>query len=366
MKRTIGIFLTALFIMFSFTGCTAVGEKSASLLTVYIATAVISLLTTAVYFCLVHKKDIWFILLLASVFVVNSGYLALAVSKNLEEALLANRISYLGSVFLPMSMLLIIIEACRINYRKWFPAFLAVTGIAVFLIAASPGYLDIYYKEMSLEFINGVTVINKVYGPWHIVYLFYLLIYFASMIICIIYASAKKKIPSNKHAIVLALSVLVNIGVWFIEQLVKIDFEFLSVSYIISELFLIGLYLMLQESPVTEKKEIATEVITETAGPEVQTETEAPVSDKTDTSENKENDFTAQYEYFLSQIQSLTPTERTIYDFYLSGKTTKEIMATLNIKENTLKYHNKNIYGKLGVSSRKQLLEFARDIKSNE
>ena len=42
---------------------------------------------------------------------------------------------------------------------------------------------------------------------------------------------------------------------------------------------------------------------------------------------------------------------------------TKEIMNSLNIKENTLKYHNRNIYGKLGVSSRKQLMEIAAALK---
>ena len=37
-----------------------------------------------------------------------------------------------------------------------------------------------------------------------------------------------------------------------------------------------------------------------------------------------------------------------------------EILAELNIKENTLKFHNKNLYGKLGVTSRKQLMEVYR------
>ena len=40
---------------------------------------------------------------------------------------------------------------------------------------------------------------------------------------------------------------------------------------------------------------------------------------------------------------------------------TKEVLAELDIKENTLKFHNKNIYGKLGVSSRKQLVSLAED-----
>jgi len=41
-------------------------------------------------------------------------------------------------------------------------------------------------------------------------------------------------------------------------------------------------------------------------------------------------------------------------------------MAELNIKENTLKFHNKNIYGKLGVSSRKELKERYKHLEQNE
>lgn len=65
------------------------------------------------------------------------------------------------------------------------------------------------------------------------------------------------------------------------------------------------------------------------------------------------------YEFFLSNLSRLTPTEYKIYELYLSGKAAKDIVEILGIKENTLKFHNKNIYSKLGISSRKQLLRFA-------
>lgn len=65
------------------------------------------------------------------------------------------------------------------------------------------------------------------------------------------------------------------------------------------------------------------------------------------------------YEFFLCNLSTLTPAEYKIYELYLSGKTAKEIIDILGITENTLKYHNKNIYSKLGISSRKQLLRFA-------
>ncbi len=77
------------------------------------------------------------------------------------------------------------------------------------------------------------------------------------------------------------------------------------------------------------------------------------------TEEQKKKIVLEDYDYFICNLKTLTPTESRIYELYLEGKTAQEIAAILGIQENTMKYHNKNIYGKLGVSSRKQLLRFA-------
>ena len=65
------------------------------------------------------------------------------------------------------------------------------------------------------------------------------------------------------------------------------------------------------------------------------------------------------YEYFKQSINQLTKTERTVFEMYLEGKKSDDITAALNIKPSTLKYHNHNIYEKLGVTSRKQLIQLA-------
>lgn len=67
----------------------------------------------------------------------------------------------------------------------------------------------------------------------------------------------------------------------------------------------------------------------------------------------------ADYDYFLAGLQTLTEAERNLFEHYLSGKSVKEILALTGIKESTLKYHNHNLLGKLGVSSRKQMLRYA-------
>ncbi len=371
MKKKFISIVELLIMLFTFSGCSRIGDKTASLAVVYIVTSILALILLAGYCFMIRKKDPWFLLLFSAVFVVNIGYMTLAISATLEEALLANRIAYLGSVFLPLSMFMIIINTCKIRYKKWLPAILFTVSSFVFLVAASPGYLDIYYKSVTLQTVNGVTVLDKVYGPWHSLYLYYLLVYFTAMIVTIVYATVKKKIESNIHAVILAIAVFVNIGVWLLEQIVKIDFEFLSVSYIVSELFLLGLYLLLQENGVLSSLTIKPDPKSSndtTLNSEAEDVPE-PTQDSDSTQpklggqiNNTEDDFHIKCKYLSSKLCTLTPTEREIYSLYLKGKSTKEIMTELSIKENTLKYHNKNIYSKLGVSSRKELLKIATAI----
>lgn len=361
MKKILTLPTACLFLLLSLTGCGPIGEKTASLSVVYIATALISFIILTAYCCIIKKRDLWFLLLFSMISVVNLGYLALSVSTTLEEALLANRISYLGSVFLPFSMLFIVLNVCRYKYRKWLPIILGTVSIIMFFIAASPGYSDIYYREVTLSTVNGVTVLEKIYGPWHPLYLFYLIFYFGATVVCTSYATVKKKISSVHQAVVVNIAVTVNIGVWLIEQLVKIDFEFLSLSYIISEMFLLSLCFMIQD----EKKKLSSEVRAEAEAVTDVTEAAPEELSAEDKTEVRDEAFLLQCEFFASQLKTLTPTEKTIFGLYLEGKSSKEIMEELNIKENTLKYHNKNIYSKLGVSSRKQMLELASELKIN-
>lgn len=348
MKKSISCLILSLLTVFTLSGSSSVEGKTESLLGVYIATTIISLLVLVSYFIFIKKRNLWFILLFASIFIVNVGYLTIAISTTLEEALLANRIAYLGSVFLPMSMLMIIINDTNINYKKPLPFILLGIGIAIFLIAATPGYYNIYYKEVTLITINGVSALSKVYGPWHISYLLYLFAYFGAMVTIVTFSAIKKTTTSIVHSVILAFAVVVNIGVWLLEQFIKIDFEVLSISYIISEIFLFGLNLIIEDEE--RKKNIGVDKA-------------KPITPNTpDISENinlKDTDAEFQQRLFLDGISALTPTERIIFDLYIAGNGTKDVLQKLNIKENTLKYHNKNIYGKLCVSSRKQLLELA-------
>ena len=358
-KKHISIAGLLLALLISLSGCSQVGSKSANMSAVYIATSVLSLALLLGYCFFVKKKEPWFLVLFSAVAVVNIGYLCLSLSNSLEEALLANRISYLGSVFLPVSMLMTILKTCKIKLKKWVVAVILGVSAVVFLIAASPGYLDIYYKEVSLITVDGVSMLEKVYGPLHSIYLYYLLFHFSAMIGVVIFARITKRIESSAYAMIILCSVMTNIGVWLMEQLVDIDFEFLSVSYIVSELFLLGVSFLVQENSILNSLVISTQTFKD------EKEAHATAS-SVDNADEKSPEVTHAeeikelYEYLTSKLYTLTPTETEIYKLYLDGFKTKDVMAKLQITENTVKYHNKNIYSKLGVSSRKQLLEVAK------
>ncbi|MBR5515440.1 MAG: hypothetical protein IKU52_04480 [Clostridia bacterium] len=346
MKKT-KLSAVLLAVLFLLSACNSIGDKSADLSMVYIITAVFSFVLLVAYFFTPKKKDLWFVTLLVSVFVVNIGYLVISLSYNLETALIANTLAYFGSVFLPLSMLFIILNTCQIVLCKWQKILLIVITVSVFLLAASPiAGIKLYYEEVSWVEIGGVGMLEKVYGVLHPVYLVYLLLYFTVMTASIVYAFSKKKLDSPVYGVILLVSVFLNIGIWLLEQLVKIDFELLSVSYIITEIFLLALNFILWE---TEQKKTLVSI----------KETEAANDESKDGSDAL---FVEKCSYLESQLSSLTPTETNIYHLYIEGRSTKEVLEILNIKENTLKYHNKNIYSKLGVSSRKELLKIASSL----
>ena len=70
------------------------------------------------------------------------------------------------------------------------------------------------------------------------------------------------------------------------------------------------------------------------------------------------------FQTFVAGIPGLTKTERRIFDGYAAGLRSREIVEQLDIKDSTLRFHNKNIYEKLGVSSLKQLLQFMTILNS--
>ena len=78
----------------------------------------ISLCMVGICVALDKKRDIYLLLVFVSVSVCNLGYFMISVSPSLNSALNSNRISYLGSVFLPFFLLMMVMRFCGIKRKK--------------------------------------------------------------------------------------------------------------------------------------------------------------------------------------------------------------------------------------------------------
>ncbi len=217
--------------------------------------ACLSLIMVGLCVLLDKKRDVWLLLVFVSVSLCNLGYFMLSISKDLGDALNSNRISYLGSVFLPFFLLMMVFRFCGIQRRKVLTGILIIIGIIILAITNSPGILPVYYSTVDISFVDGYTKLIREYGPLHSLYYVYLIGYMLAMILVALYSVKKGKIKSRVHTVLLLGSVFCNITIWLAEQFLPRGFEWLSVSYIITECLILAIYRSMQQQGILNQKE---------------------------------------------------------------------------------------------------------------
>lgn len=308
----------------------------------------ISFILLIVYFIIDKKREKWLMCVFISVLVCNTGYFMLSISRNLNLALISNSIAYIGNIFLPFFMLMLILEICNIKHSKILTFSLLAVGLVMIFITTSGGYLPIYYKEVTLQVIEGGALLIKDYGVLHSLYYVYLFGYMIAMISIIIYAIIKKKITSKMHAIFLSIIVLGNILVWFIEQFIENHFEFLCISYIINEGLLLFLYEMLREYEFIKVNKKDENIITNV---------DMSVLDLT----NKLSEEQVALVFTNWQaLNILTNREKEILKHILLGQRRKEIAVNLYLSESAVRKYTTSIFRKLEVNNRTELCKKAK------
>ena len=319
--------------------------KTGDLTILYGAVAVLSVLLLAAYFLWEKKREKNFLFLLGCVSAANVGYFLLAVAGSLAFAKAANVISYFGSAYAVLAMMFIIADVCRMERSRLLRYALIGISTAAFLLAASGDWLGLYYTSVSIKTVNGMTRLVKDYGPLHILYTVYLLGYILGMVGIIQYAWKKQKLTSPKYTMLLMMAVLLNLGVWAVEQAIDIDFEFLSVSYIVTEIFLLLLYGVLRDFGLVQPggSLLSVQMLTQLYTRQIEPAKLPP-------------DMEELFRAFADKVGTLSSAERRILDYYIEGHDPAEIPDLAFISIHTVKKHNRSIYQKLEVASRDELM----------
>lgn len=312
---------------------------------VYGVAALLSALLFISYILFDKKKNRLFIALFGCIATSNCGYFLLSICASLPVAKVANCMSYFGGAFSMLVMLLVIYDVCQIRRPQWLIWCLTGISVTFFALAASGDWLGLYYRSVSLEIVNGTTYLVKEYGPLHGLYALYLAGYVANMLLCITFAAKSKRLSSPKYTAFLFVTVLLNVGVWLVEQDIKEEFEFLSVSYVITAVLLLLIYDMLCDYGIIrpETGVLSVQMLTQLNTCQMNPGALPP---------GMEDMFRG----FAEKAKILTPAERRILNYYIDGHDMAEIPDLAFISIHTVKKHNRSIYQKLEIASRDELM----------
>ncbi|MGN1106015.1 MAG: HD domain-containing phosphohydrolase [Huintestinicola sp.] len=190
-----------------------------------------------------HNQNISSLLMSFTCVILHNGAcLALSVSQNVEEALLANRFIYLAAVFLPFFLLLNICQLLRVRVSGRTLLLLTLINLAVLCCTFTAGYTDWYYKSVSIDRSEGFTRLVKEYGPIHWVFLTVLAGYVVAMVIIMIVALFRQQRCSYKYASILLVSVVVTFASYFGQRLLGSKLEITVYVYLIEEVIILLIF----------------------------------------------------------------------------------------------------------------------------
>lgn len=306
----------------------------------YSVCLLLSIILLVVYIIKSTEKHKEVIYISIAIIITNIGYLLYSLSGNITEALIFNNIAYLGNAFIPLFFLIAVTNVCRYKIKNTNKIILSAISIINFCFTLTVHFSDLYYKNPSYGIVNGAVDIIKENGPLHLIYVIYVLAYFIIILSVVIYSLINKKLEHKKYAIYMFSSIATCFIVWVIELLISVNYEFLSVAFIVILTLMVLVYFKMEKEGALIIEEITRDYSVNKAPEGVQVIDGDMIKSLCDK--------------FISK-KTLTSREAEILALILKGLTPSDISETLFISKNTFKTHVQNIYKKLSVKSREEL-----------
>ena len=182
------------------------------MINLYLISAIISFVALFVFIFISDRKVLFYN---ASFFlfvsIANIGYFFLGNAASVEEAILANKITYICGCILSLFLLMVVSDACKVKLPKPVRLLMYIFTAVVILLAMTVGYNDWFYKNCSIEQVSGVTRLVKEYGPAHMLFLVMMYGDMTFAIIMLISSIIKRKKLVYKNVLLLLFS-YVKIG----------------------------------------------------------------------------------------------------------------------------------------------------------
>ena len=167
------------------------------------------------------------------------GHLLFSVSGSLGEALAAQRLIYLGGSFLQLFVLFSIMDLCQVPVGKWLRILLFVLCLVPFAGSLSIGYTDLFYRNVSFEILDGVSVLNREYGWMHTLYYAVVIAFFAVDFAVILFSWMKKRQVPRTIILLLVVPYVIVLFSYFVGRRVFPRMDLMPLGYLLAQIMYI-------------------------------------------------------------------------------------------------------------------------------
>ena len=214
---------------------------------------IVSVILSIFYIVIWQKHfDIHITIVFILVPIIDIGYFLLGHAQSLEAAIVANKLSYIGGCYIVLDILFIVCSLCDIKINRWVKLALLVSATIIYLSALSVGFLDIFYKSITMEVINGVMVFTKEYNFMHTAFYVFVIINFLLMIAALVYARIKQKQVSKRVIRLLYIPEIICVISFFGGRMITKNIELLPLAYTLAQIVYIFIIYRLKLYDVTD------------------------------------------------------------------------------------------------------------------
>jgi len=210
----------------------------------YLITAVLAVINLLILIFVFEPSKInyYFMILLIMFALTNGAYFAIALSTSLEEAVLGNKICYLGGCFMPPIILFLICTLCNYTIRTWLRCLLYIYSAIVYFSVLTIGYSNIYYDRIYLDKFMDATVLGHTYGPAHKMFYIILYGYIIIQIVLLVYSLVKRRVVSKYSLWALLIMEAVTISLFITGRMINPNIEIMPLVYVIDGWFFLYMY----------------------------------------------------------------------------------------------------------------------------
>ncbi|MCR5474250.1 MAG: HD domain-containing protein [Lachnospiraceae bacterium] len=182
----------------------------------YIVMLIVAALFTLILVMKWRKRfDVSLALIFVLITVNDLGYLFYFTAQSLGEALIAQKMIYIGGCFLPLLIFFAVIRLTRLVVPKWMKAAMVSLSMVMYALVLSIGVTRFFYENVEFSRVNGLVRVTKEYGWGHTLFNIVLTMYFLAGIGVLIYTYVKKVEVSVKILKLLMIPFLLCIaGLW--------------------------------------------------------------------------------------------------------------------------------------------------------